>query len=79
MEENRISFQDYTIVACGTMKLELNFLKETVFLYARRILYTKPGRHEVPLITHEISLNRFKNLLLDIVQSTNPKKREKNE
>ena len=48
IEKNQSSFQDYTIVACGTMKLELNHLKETGFLDARKILYTQPGRHEVP-------------------------------
>jgi len=47
-EENQSSFPDYTIVACGTMRLELNHLKEAGFLDARKILYTKPGRHEDP-------------------------------
>ena len=42
------SFQDYTIVSCGTLNLELNYLKESGFLDARKILYTKPGRHEIP-------------------------------
>ncbi len=46
--ENRVSFQDYAIVACGTVNLELNYLKDSGFLDARKILYTKPGRHEVP-------------------------------
>jgi len=45
--ENRISFQDYTI-GCGTVNLELNYLSRIGFLDARKILYTKPGRHEVP-------------------------------
>lgn len=44
----QISFKDYAIVACGTIAPELNYLKETGFLDAGRILYTKPGRHEVP-------------------------------
>ena len=46
--EKRVSFQDYAIVACGTLNMELNQLKESGFLDARKILYTKPGRHEVP-------------------------------
>jgi len=46
--EKRLSFGDYTIVACGTMNMELNYLKDSGFLDARKILYTKPGRHEVP-------------------------------
>ena len=46
--ENRASFQDYAIVACGTVNMELNYLKGSGFLDAKKILYTKPGRHEVP-------------------------------
>jgi hypothetical protein len=44
-----ISFQDYAIVACGTLNMELNHLRESGLLDARVILYTKPGRHEAPL------------------------------
>jgi len=44
-----VSFQDYAIVACGTLNMELNSLKDSGLLDARIILYTKPGRHEVPL------------------------------
>ena len=47
--ERDISFKDYAIVACGTLNMELNHLKESGLLDARVILYTKPGRHEVPL------------------------------
>jgi len=46
--DKRVSFQDYAIVACGTLNMELNHLKDSGFLDARKILYTKPGRHEVP-------------------------------
>ena len=46
--EKHVSFQDYAIVACGTLNMELNHLKDSGFLDARKILYTKPGRHEVP-------------------------------
>jgi hypothetical protein len=46
--ENPSPFQDYAIVACGTVSMELNYLRDSGFLSARKILYTKPGRHEVP-------------------------------
>ena len=46
--ENHASFRDYAIVACGTVNLELNYLKDNGFLDVRKILYTKPGRHEIP-------------------------------
>ena len=46
--ESEISFEYCTIVACGTLSLELNHLQNSGFLNARRIEYTKPGRHEVP-------------------------------
>jgi len=46
--EKHSTFQDYAMVACGTLNMELNHLKDTGFLDARKILYTKPGRHEVP-------------------------------
>jgi len=45
---NRASFQDYAIVACGTVNLRLNSLRDSGFLNAKKILYTKPGRREVP-------------------------------
>jgi hypothetical protein len=47
--EKRVSFQDYAIVACGTLNMELNRLKDSGFLDAKKVLYTKPGRHEAPL------------------------------
>ncbi|ADG82466.1 DUF1638 domain-containing protein [Thermincola potens] len=43
-----VSFQDYVIVACGTMIPELNYLKATGFLDAAKILYTTPGLHQTP-------------------------------
>ena len=42
-----LSFRDYVIVSCGTLAPELNHLRKQGFLDVRRILYTKPGRHEV--------------------------------
>jgi hypothetical protein len=46
--EKQVSFQNYTIVACGTLNMELNHLRDNGLLDARKILYTKPGRHERP-------------------------------
>ncbi len=41
-----ISFKGYTVVSCGTLRRELNHLRETGFLDADGILYTVPGLHE---------------------------------
>ena len=46
--ESEVSFEQCSIVACGTLSLELNHLRKSGFLNARRIEYTRPGRHEVP-------------------------------
>jgi len=46
--ENHPSFQDHAIVACGTLSMELNCLRDSGFLDVRKILYTRPGRHEIP-------------------------------
>ena len=46
--EKQISFQDYVIVACGTLNMELNHLKDSGVLDVKKILFTRPGRHEVP-------------------------------
>ena len=46
--DEKISFNDYAIVACGTLNLELSHLKKSGFLNARKLLFTKPGRHEDP-------------------------------
>ncbi len=41
-----LSFEDIAIVSCGTLSIELNYLKETGFLDARHIHYTTPGLHQ---------------------------------
>jgi len=46
--EKDVSFESYAIVACGTLSMELNHLRDSGVLNANKILYTKPGRHEVP-------------------------------
>ncbi|MCK4391942.1 DUF1638 domain-containing protein, partial [Candidatus Bipolaricaulota bacterium] len=40
------SFKNYTIVSCGTLRPELDHLKESGFLNTKKILYTAPGLHE---------------------------------
>jgi hypothetical protein len=49
MENNfmdEVSFSDIAIVSCGTMSLELNYLKEEGFLNTPHLLYTTPGLHQ---------------------------------
>ena len=46
--EEQLSFKDYVIVSCGTLALELNYLRKQGFLDAEKIVYTTPGRHETP-------------------------------
>jgi len=55
------SFKNYVIVACGILSPELNYLKKNNFLDAIKVLFTKPGRHEIPLelerqLTEKIAL-----------------------
>jgi hypothetical protein len=41
-----ISFGDIAIVSCGTLRLELNHLRETGFLDTSHLYFTTPGLHE---------------------------------
>ncbi len=41
-----VSFKDVAIVACGTMSLELNKLRQDGFLDSEHIIYTTPGLHQ---------------------------------
>ena len=43
-----VSFDDIVIVSCGTLSLELNYLKKNGFLNARHIFFNTPGLHERP-------------------------------
>lgn len=43
---NKVSFKGYSIVACGTLRRELYFLRDNGFLDADKILFTTPGLHE---------------------------------
>jgi hypothetical protein len=40
-----LSFSDIAIVACGTMRMELNYLKEQGFLDTDHLYFTTPGLH----------------------------------
>lgn len=42
------SVADYSVVSCGTVRVELRALQEEGFLDADRILFTAPGLHERP-------------------------------
>ncbi len=43
---NNISFADIAIVACGTLSMELNQLKEEGFLDTEHMYFTTPGLHQ---------------------------------
>jgi hypothetical protein len=43
---NSRSFSDIAIVSCGTLSLELNYLKKTGFLDSDHLFFTTPGLHE---------------------------------
>ena len=43
---NKISFSDIAVVSCGTLSLELNFLKQEGFLDTPYLFFTTPGLHE---------------------------------
>ncbi|MFW5936829.1 MAG: DUF1638 domain-containing protein [Desulfosalsimonas sp.] len=42
------SFSDIAIVSCGTVSLELNYLKKEGFMDAKQLYFTTPGLHETP-------------------------------
>jgi hypothetical protein len=46
--KEQLSFKDYAIVSCGTLAPELSYLGKQGFLDAKKIVYIKAGRHEVP-------------------------------
>jgi hypothetical protein len=41
-----VSFEHIAIVSCGTLSIELNYLKETGFLNTPHLYYTTPGLHQ---------------------------------
>jgi len=55
------SFQNCAIVACGTVNLEVNVMVQKGFLNAAKVLYTKPGRHEIPRELEEQLIRQIAN------------------
>ncbi len=43
---SEVSFSDIAIVSCGTMSLEMNYLKKEGFLDVHSLYYTTPGLHQ---------------------------------
>ena len=41
-----VSFSKIAIVSCGTLSLELNYLKQTGILDTDHLYFTTPGLHE---------------------------------
>ena len=41
-----VSFKGFAVVSCGTLRGELNYLREQGFLDADAVLFTAPGLHE---------------------------------
>jgi len=41
-----VSFADIAVVSCGTLSLELNYLKKEGFLDTNCLHFTTPGLHE---------------------------------
>ena len=56
---DNISFADIAVVSCGTMSLELNYLKQEGFLDTQHIFYTTPGLHQdIPELERQL-INRI--------------------
>jgi hypothetical protein len=60
-KQREFSFENYAIVACGPLSFELNHMKKSGFLNVRKILYTKPGRHEDPKELERQLVNQIAN------------------
>jgi hypothetical protein len=43
---DHVSFADIAVVSCGTLSLELNYLKKEGFLDTSHLFFTTPGLHE---------------------------------
>jgi hypothetical protein len=51
------SFSDIAIVSCGTMSLELNYLKQEGFLNTDHLIYLTPGLHQdIPEMERQLVL-----------------------
>ncbi len=60
MQDSQPSFSKVAIVSCGTLSPELNHLKESGFLDAAHVLYTRPGLHETPKELEAQLISRIK-------------------
>ena len=60
MEGRNPSFSGVAIVSCGTLSLELNHLRESGFLDAAHVFYTRPGLHERPKELETQLISRIK-------------------
>ena len=56
---NNVSFTDIAIVSCGTLSLELNYLKNEGFLDTNYLYFTTPGLHEN---THQLEHQLIKQI-----------------
>jgi hypothetical protein len=45
---NEISFANIAIVSCGTLSMELQYLRDAGFLDTNQLIFTTPGLHEDP-------------------------------
>lgn len=45
---NEISFANIAIVSCGTLSMELHYLRDAGFLNTKHLMFTTPGLHEDP-------------------------------
>lgn len=45
---SEISFANIAIVSCGTLSMELHYLREAGFLNTNHLMFTTPGLHEDP-------------------------------
>jgi len=48
MDTDGITFKGYSIVSCGTLRMEIETLRRSGFLDADNVLYCAPGLHEWP-------------------------------
>ena len=57
---DQISFQGSSIVSCGTMRPELQFLQQQGWLDADKVLFTGPGMHDKPADLNRQLRNQLK-------------------
>lgn len=56
----QISFSDIAIISCGTVSLELNYLKQEGFLDTEHLIYMTPGLHQdIPELERQL-IDRIK-------------------